>query len=287
MDYAISISNVSKSIKETEILKNISFNMRKGEIVGLIGPNGAGKTSLMRILVGLTKKYEGTVSMDDIQNIGCIIETPNFYPYLSGQDNMKYFAALNNVSNGRIPVTLALLGLTEAAWKKVKNYSLGMRQRLAIARALLTDPELLILDEPTNGLDPEGIHEVREYIRLITKKRNITVLISSHMLSELEKICDKAFVIKEGSLIKEIQLNKDEATEGIKLVVETQEIDKAEEILKANDFDVSRKDQNLIVNIANKSKAAIAQLLFSHQIPISGLYEYNVNLESTFLDLVD
>ncbi len=197
MNCVLRVKDVSKRAKDFQILNKVSFELGSGEIVGLIGPNGAGKTSIMKILVGLTRNYTGEVDLSGVRDIGSMIETPSFYPYNTGYQNLMYFAGLNGVGKKKVGELLELLGLMDAANKNVKTYSLGMRQRLGIAQALLKDPDVLILDEPTNGLDPEGIYEVREYIRKIANEKNITVLISSHLLGELEKMCDRAIIIKK------------------------------------------------------------------------------------------
>ena len=158
MNCVLKVNNVSKKAKDFQILNKVSFELGRGEIVGLIGPNGAGKTSIMKILVGLTRNYTGEVDLSSVRDIGCMIETPNFYPYSTGYQNLMYFAKLNGVGEQKVQELLGLLGLESAANKNVKAYSLGMRQRLGIAQALLKEPDVLILDEPTNGLDPEGIY---------------------------------------------------------------------------------------------------------------------------------
>ena len=214
MNSVLRVKNVNKKAKDFQILNKVSFELGSGEITGLIGPNGAGKTSIMKILVGLTRNYTGEVDLSGVRDIGCMIETPNFYPYNTGYQNLMYFAGLNGVGKKKVKELLELLGLTDAANKNVRTYSLGMRQRLGIAQALLKDPDVLVLDEPTNGLDPEGIHEVREYIRSIADEKKITVLISSHLLSELEKMCDRAIIIKKGEIIQSMDLTeRSEASE--------------------------------------------------------------------------
>lgn len=214
MNSVLRVNNVSKKAKDFQILNKVSFELGSGEITGLIGPNGAGKTSIMKIPVGLTRNYTGEVDLSGVRDIGCMIETPNFYPYNTGYQNLMYFAGLNGVGKKKVKELLELLGLTDAANKNVRTYSLGMRQRLGIAQALIKDPDVLVLDEPTNGLDPEGIHEVREYIRSIADEKKITVLISSHLLSELEKMCDRAIIIKKGEIIQSMDLTeRSEASE--------------------------------------------------------------------------
>ena len=214
MNSVLRVNNVSKKAKDFQILNKVSFELGSGEITGLIGPNGAGKTSIMKILVGLTRNYTGEVDLSGVRDIGCMIETPNFYPYNTRYQNLMYIAGLNGVGKKKVKELLELLGLTDAANKNVRTYSLGMRQRLGIAQALLKDPDVLVLDEPTNGLDPEGIHEVREYIRSIADEKKITVLISSDVLSELEKMCDRAIIIKKGEIIQSMDLTeRSEASE--------------------------------------------------------------------------
>ena len=205
----LEINNVSKSFSGHQALSDISLNVPEGCVYGLLGPNGAGKTSIMKILVGLTRNYTGEMDLSGVKDIGCMIETPNFYPYNTGYQNLMYFAGLNGVGKKKVKELLELLGLMNAANKNVKTYSLGMRQRLGIAQALLKDPDVLLLDEPTNGLDPEGIYEVREYIKKIANEKKITVLISSHLLSELEKMCDRAIIIKKGEIVQFIDFHDD------------------------------------------------------------------------------
>lgn len=221
MNRVLKVNNISKRAKDFQILNKVSFELGSGEIVGLIGPNGAGKTSIMKILVGLTKNYTGEVDLSGVKDIGCMIETPSFYPYSTGYQNLMYFAGLNGVGKKKVEELMELLGLIDAANKNVKAYSLGMKQRLGIAQALLKDPDVLVLDEHTNGLDPEGIYEVREYIRKIANEKNITVLISSHLLGELEKMCDRAIIIKKGEVIQFMDFHNDKKGKQIIYVIES------------------------------------------------------------------
>ncbi len=194
----LEVKQVMKTYKKQKALDGLDIELMKGEVVGLVGPNGAGKSTLMKIIVDLIRNYDGIAYVDGQQakensrayrqQIGSVIETPGFYPYWSGRDNLKYFAAVAGISNQeRIDKVVELLGLDGAINKKVSKYSLGMKQRLAIARALLHSPKLLILDEPTNGLDPNGVSEMRSYIDLIAKEQHVAILIASHVLSEIEK----------------------------------------------------------------------------------------------------
>ncbi|MCI8379820.1 MAG: ABC transporter ATP-binding protein [Lachnospiraceae bacterium] len=287
MKRVLRVNNVCKRAKDFQILNKVSFELGSGEIVGLIGPNGAGKTSIMKILVGLTKNYTGEVDLSGVRDIGCMIETPNFYPYKTGYQNLMYFAGLNGVGKRKVKELLELLGLMDAADKNVKTYSLGMRQRLGIAQALLKDPDVLVLDEPTNGLDPEGIYEVREYIRKIANEKNITVLISSHLLDELEKMCDRAIIIKKGEIIQFMDLHDDKQEKQITYVLEGLDIEAAQKILLENGYHVVSQDrQEIRIRIGTNEKNDVAKLLVSHNIVMTGLYEACETLEDTFLELM-
>ncbi len=288
MNCVLKVNNVSKKAKDFQILNKVSFELGRGEIVGLIGPNGAGKTSIMKILVGLTRNYTGEVDLSSVRDIGCMIETPNFYPYSTGYQNLMYFARLNGVGEQKVQELLGLLGLEGAANKNVKAYSLGMRQRLGIAQALLKEPDVLILDEPTNGLDPEGIYEVREYIRKIAKEKNITVLISSHLLGELEKMCDRAIIIKKGEIIQCMDFGKDDKKEKkIVYVIESMDAGSAQEILREHGYHVvSQNGQEVRIRIGVGEKADAVKLLVSNHILMTGLYEACETLEDTFLGLM-
>ena len=287
MNRVLSVNNVSKRAKDFQILNKVSFELGSGEIVGLIGPNGAGKTSIMKILVGLTRNYTGEVDLSGVRDIGCMIETPSFYPYNTGYQNLMYFAGLNGVGKKKVGELLELLGLKEAANKNVKAYSLGMRQRLGIAQALLKDPDVLILDEPTNGLDPEGIYEVREYIRKIANEKHITVLISSHLLGELEKMCHRAIIIKKGEVIRFMNFHKDEKEKQIIYVMESLDTEAAQKILQENGYQVvSQNEQEVRIRIGANEKNEVVKLLASHGVVMTGLYEACETLEDTFLELM-
>ena len=286
MDCALRVNNVSKKAKDFQILNNVSFELGRGEIVGLIGPNGAGKTSIMKILVGLTRNYTGEVDLSGVRDIGCMIETPNFYPYNTGYQNLMYFAGLNGVGKERVKELLELLGLSDAAGKSVKTYSLGMRQRLGIAQALLKSPDVLVLDEPTNGLDPEGIYEVREYIRKIARENHITVLISSHLLGELEKMCDRAIIIKQGEIIRFMDFHDDRKKQ-VSYVIESLDTEAVQKILRENGYQViSRSEKEVRIRIDAEEKNEVAKLLASHRVVITGLYEEEETLEDAFLGLM-
>lgn len=216
MSYLLRTYNLTKSYGDTKAVNMVNMNIRKGEIYGFLGQNGAGKTTTMRMLLGLIKPSSGEIEMfgekvkttsyqRPFKRIGSIIETPGFYPNLTGEENLEIHRRMMGVPDKKaINRALEEVGLLEARNKKVKAYSLGMKQRLGIARAILHEPELLLLDEPTNGLDPIGIKEVRKKILELAHFKNITVLISSHILSEVEQLADKIGIIHQGKLLKEL-----------------------------------------------------------------------------------
>jgi ABC-2 type transport system ATP-binding protein len=208
----ISLRNVSKRIGRTTIIDDLTFDVPQGEIFGFLGPNGAGKTTTIRMIVGLMSITKGQILIKGkniktefeqaIRHVGAIVENPEMYKYLSGYNNLVHFARMvPGVTKERIDEVVSLVKLENRIHDKVKTYSLGMRQRLGVAQALLHRPSLLILDEPTNGLDPAGIREMRNYLRRLTRTEGITVIVSSHLLSEMELMCDRVAILQRGKLI--------------------------------------------------------------------------------------
>ena len=209
----LSVQNLTKKIGKRQIIKGISFELQAGEVFGFLGPNGAGKTTTIRMLVGLIKPTSGSMVVcgynvrthftKAMEQMGCIVENPELYPYLTGQENLLHFARmLPNIPESRITEVVAMVGLEARIDEKVKTYSLGMRQRLGIAQAMLNHPKVLILDEPTNGLDPAGIREMRQFIRELAEKEGLSVLVSSHLLGEIQLLCDRVAIIKNGEIIQ-------------------------------------------------------------------------------------
>ncbi|ENE0726795.1 ABC transporter ATP-binding protein [Listeria monocytogenes] len=214
---ALQVTNLHKKIRKREIIKGISFEVMPGEIFGFLGPNGAGKTTTIRMIVGLIKPTSGTILIggkdirknftEAMRGLGSIVENPEFYTFLTGQENLAYFARMDSsIKKERIQEVTELVGLEKRINDRVSTYSLGMRQRLGIAQALLSNPKLLILDEPTNGLDPSGIHEMRDFIRALARNEGISVLVSSHLLSEIELLCDRVAIMTDGTIIKTDQV---------------------------------------------------------------------------------
>lgn len=246
----LQLNGVTKRIGSKTLVSSLSFQIAKGEIVGLLGPNGAGKTTTIRMIVGLIGMTEGDVHIGGhsvrtdferaIRHVGGIIENPEFYPYMTGMDNLKQYARMaEGVTDARIHEVTKLVGLQNALNKKVKAYSLGMRQRLGIAQALLHRPSVLILDEPTNGLDPAGIREMREYMKSIAETEGIAILVSSHLLSEMELMCSRVVVIQEGKLVtvRSIGAEQEEDSNLISLSLQVSNLEKARSILKGLKID--------------------------------------------------
>lgn len=212
MESIVELKNVTKVIKGRTIIDDISFQVYKGEVFGFLGPNGAGKTTTIRMIVGLMGITSGDIIIggssiktqfeDAVRHVGAIVENPEMYKFLTGYQNLIHYARMaKGITKEKIAEVVELVGLSDRIHDKVKTYSLGMRQRLGLAQCLLHDPEVLILDEPTNGLDPAGIREIRDYVRLLAREKNMAVIVSSHLLSEMEMMCDRIGIIQNGQLI--------------------------------------------------------------------------------------
>ena len=301
MEYAIKTINLTKVFKGIDVINNVSINVKKGEIYGLLGANGSGKTTLMRIITNLVKPTTGEVEVFDsamnnksyetLKRIGSIIEYPAFYDKLTARENLELHCEYMGYHNKEdIEKVLKMVKLTSNNTKVVKEFSLGMKQRLGLARAIVTKPELLILDEPINGLDPEGIREIRELLKLLCKEYGITILISSHILSEIEQIADTIGVLSEGRLIKEIAMNEVRKfnTEYIEIEVEINDCKKATYILD-NTLEIKNFkliDGNKIrIYEAKKEKNEILKALILSDIEIISISRKNTTLEDYFLKI--
>lgn len=277
--------NLNKSFGSKKILKDVSLSLNEGDILGFIGPNGAGKTTTIKLILGLQGIDSGVVKIcgydikkefsKAIINVGAIIESPDMYSYLSGYDNLKLIANMYNIKKEKIDEVVKLVGLENRIKDKVSKYSLGMRQRLGIAASLLNDPKLLILDEPTNGLDPEGNRQIRDLIKKLAKK-NIGILISSHALSELESIVNKVVIIQNGHVVEENTIDKIKKEDSNYYIFEVDKIEEIKDIEKITDnkFKVKIEREN-IPNFINK--------LISKNIKIFAIYEEKLSLEDAFL----
>lgn len=215
----LELKNIYKKINKKEIVKNINLDLNQGEVFGFLGPNGAGKTTTIRMIVGLIKPTSGNIKIcgknintdfeEAVSNVGCIIESPDMYKFLTGWENLiQYSVGGSNITKSKMHEIVEMVGLKNRINDKVSTYSLGMRQRLGIAQALLNSPKLLILDEPTNGLDPSGISEFRKLIRKLAYEDNIAVFVSSHLINEIQLMCDRVSIIKQGETIKTLNVNE-------------------------------------------------------------------------------
>lgn len=289
----VRVEQLTKRIGSKTLVENISFEVKKGEVVGLLGPNGAGKTTLMRMMVGMISMTEGEVWIDGqsvkqefegtAMKIGAVIENPEFYPFLSGYENLTYFGRMHgNVTEERIDEVVQLLGMGQVIDRKVKAYSLGMRQRLGIAQALVHNPDVLILDEPTNGLDPSGIHEMRMYIKKIAHEQGKAVLVSSHLLSEVELMCDRVIIIQHGEYVATQNIQRNENEEMDMIHIRVDDVKQATELLK---HDVTIQDNELIMIVKNEEIPDVIRTLTEQGIRIYRVYEERKTLEEKFLEL--
>lgn len=294
----VQIRNVSKKIGTKTIIDQLSFEVPKGEVFGFLGPNGAGKTTTIRMMVGLMKITEGEILIDGlsitkdfekaIAKVGAIVENPEMYKYLTGYQNLVHFARMSpGVTKARIQEVITLVALENRIHDKVKTYSLGMRQRLGVAQALLHKPSLLILDEPTNGLDPAGIRELRDYLRRLTRDEGISVVVSSHLLSEMELMCDRVAIIQNGKLV-DVRLIKDYFNEGDQNKVAF-EVDQSELALsvfmKDTSFSAAIKGEYIELSLDKEQIAEAVVLLVQNGIKVYGIKPITQSLEDKFLEM--
>lgn len=283
--------NITKKYGNKTVLKNVNMTINKGDIYGFIGKNGAGKTTFMRVILSLTCKDSGEVKFFDNKSIndiglkvGSLIEAPGFYKNATAYENLKRFSYLYNAHESKINEILELVGLNNNKIK-VKDYSLGMRQRLGIAISLLGDPEFLVLDEPINGLDPKGIKEIRDLIVKLNKEKNITFLISSHLLDELSKVVTKYGIINNGELIEEVTTKELKDKCKNKLIIEVDDSKKALDVLvkmiPLDDIVVNNKTITIKSHI--KGSANINKLLVQSNIMVSSIYSNTESLEDYFM----
>ncbi|GAB4073709.1 ABC transporter ATP-binding protein [Barrientosiimonas marina] len=295
---AMALDGVSKTIRNKTIISDLTFAIDKGEVFGFIGPNGAGKTTTIRMMVGLMKISDGDIRIlgksiksdfkEAIQGIGAIVENPELYPFMSGWKNLKHFARMiPGITDERILEVVRLLGMEKPINEKVGRYSLGMRQRLGIAQALLHEPSVLILDEPTNGLDPAGMREIRQYIRRLAVEENVAVIISSHLLSEIELICDRIGIIKNGELVTTQSVHDNSDQQLSKIQLEAAPAERAIQLLKSqHDIDASDQDGSVAFKCEKETIPALVKTLTEQDIAIYQIKTANETLEDTFFDVI-
>lgn len=302
--FALEVKSLTKTIGKKTIVNDVSFEVERGEIFGLLGPNGAGKTTIIRMIVSLINRTGGTVmvnghNLDDsftlaMNELGAIVENPEFYKYLSGYKNLRHYArmALTEISEERIKEVTELVGLEQAIHDKVRTYSLGMRQRLGVAQAILHKPSILILDEPTNGLDPQGIREFRDYLRLLASQ-GTSVLVSSHLLSEMQLMCDRFAIIEQGKLIHISTMNENEDSQAKALrsvEMEVSNVNLASKLLKEKMPTVkisSIKDHRIIISVEKEAIPEINKLLVVNEIDVYEILNVKATLEDRFLEITN
>ncbi|MCB5135096.1 ATP-binding cassette domain-containing protein [Streptococcus mutans] len=292
-NYIIETKQLSKDFSGEAAFNQLSIHVRKNEIYGFLGPNGAGKSTAMKMLLGLLQPTHGSIRLFDknfdsnqialLSSVGSLIEEPSYYANLTGYENLEIIQRLLKLPKENIDKVLKIVKLYEQKDKLVKNYSLGMKQRLGIALAIIKFPKLLILDEPTNGLDPAGIQEIRELIKSLPQKYDMTVIISSHILSEIEQMATTVGIINKGKLLFEGQLTELEEDE--KYLFETSDDALAEQLLMRKGFELE-ENQSIVLKDYNKANiAAAVKVLVANDIDIYQVRMVRKSLEEVFLDM--
>lgn len=297
METILSLQKINKKFGQIHAVNNLSFDIKKGNIYGILGPNGSGKSTTLGIILNVVNRtsgefswFNGNASMHEaLKKVGAIIERPNFYPYMTATQNLKLICKIKGISTERIEEKLKTVNLYERKDSKFSTFSLGMKQRLAIASAILNDPEVLILDEPTNGLDPQGIHEIREIIKNIAAN-GTTILLASHLLDEVEKVCSHAIVIREGKKLYSGKVNEMSASHGVfELQVESDQEKVLLIVEKHPAVNKVSKDHKTIIATLNKEMSAskMNKYLFDNGFIVSHLVKRKPSLEEQFLDLTN
>jgi len=294
LETILTIQNLDKRFGNVHAVKNVSFEIKKGNVYGILGPNGSGKSTTLGIILNVVNKTSGNYTWFDgkldthhaLKKVGAIIERPNFYPYLTAEENLKLVCKIKGVTYDKVQEKLEVVGLYERKDSKFRTFSLGMKQRLAIASALLNDPEILILDEPTNGLDPQGIRQIRDIIRHIASL-GTTILLASHLLDEVEKVCSHVVVLRKGEILYTGTVDGIISNEGFfELQSDNHEILKsALENLNAIDK-IEEEEGKLLVYLKTPLEASeLNRFLFQHNIVLNHLVKRKHSLEEQFLQL--
>ncbi|MBK5209550.1 MAG: ABC transporter ATP-binding protein [Flavobacteriaceae bacterium] len=297
METILSLKNLHKKFGSIHAVNDLSFDIKKGNVYGILGPNGSGKSTTLGIILNVVNKTSGNFSWFDgnltthqaLKKVGAIIERPNFYPYMTAIQNLKLVCKIKEIPFAKIEEKLKTVNLYERRNSKFSTFSLGMKQRLAIASALLNDPEILILDEPTNGLDPQGIHEIRVIIKEIAQN-GTTILLASHLLDEVEKVCSHVVVIREGVKLYSGTVDEMVASHGLfELKVETDSEKLMELLTKFEGIASIKTEDDKIIATLNKpvSASEINSYLFSNGVVLSHLVKRKPSLEQQFLTLTN
>lgn len=289
----VRLQGVSKIISSRSLVSDLTLDISPGQVFGFLGPNGAGKTTTIRMMVGLMSISKGDIfiSGHSIKNefeqavaqVGAIVENPEMYKFLTGYQNLVHFARMSpGITQERIAETIERVGLTARIHDKVKTYSLGMRQRLGVAQAILHKPKLLVLDEPTNGLDPQGIRELRDYLRQLTREEGITVFVSSHLLSEMELMCDTVAIIQNGKLIDVRNLKAEAGADALaEVAFEVNDTQRASELIQ----DAVVQGNMLVVRLSREQIPDLNARLVSEGIQVYGIRNVTHTLEDQFLQV--
>lgn len=297
METILSLKNLDKKYGKVHAVNNLSFDIQKGNVYGILGPNGSGKSTTLGIILNVVNRTSGEFSWFDgklstheaLKKVGAIIERPNFYPYMTAVQNLNLICKIKGVSSDKIDEKLKIVNLFERRDSKFRTYSLGMKQRLAIASALLNDPEILILDEPTNGLDPQGIHEIRQIIKKIATN-GTTILLASHLLDEVEKVCSHVVVIRKGIKLYSGRVDEMTASNGLlELKVDVDE-EKLIALLETHEAisKVTKEQETVIATLGKEITATeINKFLFEKGFVLSHLVKRKPSLEQQFLDLTN
>ena len=297
METILTLKNLDKKFGRVHAVNNLSFDIKKGNVYGILGPNGSGKSTTLGIILNVVNKTSGEFSWFNgdlsthqaLKKVGAIIERPNFYPYMTAVQNLSLICKIKGVSSEKIEEKLKIVNLYQRRNSKFITFSLGMKQRMAIASALLNDPEILILDEPTNGLDPQGIHEIRQIIQQVAKN-GTTILLASHLLDEVEKVCSHVVVIREGIKLYSGRVDEMTASKGLFELKTTTEKTKLLSLLEQHQSISSVKEEGefIIAYLAEEMESTeINAFLFKNGITVSHLVKRKPSLEQQFLDLTN
>lgn len=292
----LSIKNLNKKFGALHAVNNLSFSIQKGNVYGILGPNGSGKSTTLGIVLNVVNKSSGdfswfnnTISTHEaLKKVGAIIEHPNFYPYMTAYENLKLVCKIKSIPTHKVIEKLTLVGLIERKDSKFRSFSLGMKQRLAIASALLNDPEILILDEPTNGLDPQGIHQIRALITSIAAQ-GTTILLASHLLDEVEKVCSHVVILRHGEKLYEGRVDELIATKGFFELNSAQKTELLSFLNDSETFGTVKEEEGKIIAFLNNDIAPdeLNTLLHNKGILLSHLVKRKESLENQFLQLTN
>ena len=295
METILSINNLNKKYnKYVHAVNNVSLEIKKGNVYGILGPNGSGKSTTLGIVLNVVNKTSGTYSWfggkldthEALKKVGAIIERPNFYPYMTAKQNLELVCKIKNIDYSKVQEKLTLVGLVDRENSKFNTFSLGMKQRLAIASALLNDPEILILDEPTNGLDPQGIHQIRDIIRLIASQ-GTTILLASHLLDEVEKVCSHVLVLQKGKILYSGTVDGMSSNEGY-FELQSENKDTLISVIQAHPAieKVVIDEGKVLVYLKTPLEASdLNKYLFENNIYLNHLVKRKSSLEDQFLEL--